>query len=198
MKIVKTIFFRFDDICLNTDMKLVNDMCEFILEAVKNSKIILCLSPLVHDMSYEEGKHKQRIFPAILNAHSDYRLFFNVDHAGFPLPDLNSLKLNKNIILASHALVHVDHRLLTKSQQEMSILISCSLAKSKTFVPPFNKWNKDTELVCEENGIQLIKFEDGWLSMEHNQYNTEHDKWYLHSREFILEGFKGWFSNVKK
>ena len=90
-------------------------------------------------------------------------------------------------------MIHVDHRLLSRDAQEMSILISSSLVKSKIFIPPFNKWNKDTESICEENGIELVKFEDGWLCMEYNEYVEEQDKWYLHAREFMFENFKKWF-----
>jgi hypothetical protein len=65
--------------------------------------------------------------------------------------------------------------------------------KSKIFIPPFNKWNKDTDDICKEHGIELIKFEDGWLSMEHNKFNDIHNKWYLHAREFTFDNFKKWF-----
>ena len=84
-----------------------------------------------------------------------------------------------------------------KEVQEISILISASLVKSKIFIPPFNKWNEDTEDVCYEHGIELIKFEDGWLSMEHNKFFDSHNKWYLHAREFDIENFKKWFDNGK-
>jgi hypothetical protein len=180
--------FRFDDVCLNTDMKLIEDMSEFIFDNINNVSVVWGVSPLMHDMSYENQRDKQRTFPKILNAYSDYRIFFNVDRAGIP-----EIK-NKNIIVASHGLVHVDHRLLTKEQQEMSILISSSLCKSTTFIPPFNKWDKNTEEVCKQANITLIKFEEGWLSMEHNHYNKSHFKWYLHSRAFSLKSFKEWFN----
>jgi len=91
--------------------------------------------------------------------------------------------------------VHVDHRLLKKEAQELSILVSCSLSKSKIFVPPFNKWNKDTDEICEEHGIELVKFEDGWLCMEYNNFDVNHDLWYVHSREFTVESFKKWIIN---
>ena len=85
---------------------------------------------------------------------------------------------------------------LPKSVQEISILISASLVKSKIFIPPFNKWNKDTEEICDEHGIELVKFEDGWLSMEHNNFSDIHNKWYLHAREFEYDDFVKWFGNV--
>jgi hypothetical protein len=90
--------------------------------------------------------------------------------------------------------VHVDHRLLHKCAQELSILVSCSLAKSSIFIPPFNKWNKDTEEVCKENHIELIKFEDGWLSMEHNEYKEDQQLWYLHARDFNFDKVKDWLN----
>jgi hypothetical protein len=186
----KTKIFRFDDVCINADMKLINNMTDFMFKKFPSCIVLWGVSPLVHDMSNEKSDiEKQRIFPKILNAHSDFRNYYQVDLAG--LPDLNP-----KATLAAHGLVHVDHRLLPKPAQEMSILISASLVKSKIFIPPFNKWNKDTQEICDEHGIELIKFEDGWLSMEHNNYNDVHDKWYLHAREFELDNFYKWFKNA--
>lgn len=179
--------FRFDDVCINADMELINNMTNFLVERFVGCTVLWGVSPLVHDMSYEKSDvSKQRIFPKILNAYSDYRVFYNVDNAGLP-------KFNKNATLASHGLIHVDHRLLSRDAQEVSILVSSSLVKSKIFIPPFNKWNRDTDDICKENGIELVKFEDGWLCMEYNEYIEEQDKWYLHAREFSFENFKKWF-----
>jgi hypothetical protein len=180
--------FRFDDVCINADMELINNMTNFLVDRFPGCIVLWGVSPLVHDMSGEKSDiSKQRIFPKILNAHSDYRVFYNVDKAGLP-------EYNKNATLASHGLIHVDHRLLSRDAQEVSILISSSLVKSKIFIPPFNKWNKDTDDICKENGIELIKFEDGWLCMEYNQYNEDQQRWYLHAREFSFEDFKKWFN----
>ncbi len=179
--------FRFDDVCINANMELINDMTNFLFEKFPTCKVLWGVSPLVHDMSDTSGKTSERIFPQILNAHSDHRLFFNVDFAGIP-------KLHSKATMAGHGLIHVDHRLLTYEQQEMSIIISASLVKSKIFIPPFNKWNNDTDAICKEHGIELVKFEDGWLSMEHNKFNSTHTLWYLHAREFKFEDFKNWFS----
>ena len=54
-------FFRFDDICVNADMNLANEMVDYLHETFNGCRVIFCVSPLVHDMSYEKGKHKQRI-----------------------------------------------------------------------------------------------------------------------------------------
>jgi len=178
---------RFDDICCNTNMDDANAMANFVIESVPNSEVIFCVSPLIHNMSGENDSNTlQRIFPKIFNAYSDYRKFYTVDLCGIP-------KMTSGVVIASHGLIHVDHRLLHRSAQELSILASCSLVKSNIFVPPFNKWNKDTEIICKENNIELIKFEDGWLSMEHNNYNPKHFLYYLHNREFSYRDFVSWF-----
>lgn len=179
--------FRFDDICVNADMNLANKMANWLKEKFSDCEVIFCFSPLVHDMSGETGKNSQRIFPKILNAYSDHRLFYGVQKCGLP-------ENISDVIHAGHGLVHVDHRLLSKDVQEMSILVSCSLVNAKIFVPPFNKWNADTENICEEHGIKLVKFEEGWKCMEYNNFDPSHRLWYLHHREFNFEQFKEWFN----
>lgn len=185
---MEKMIFRFDDVCINADMNHIERMTDFLFSKFPDCEVIWAISPLVHDMTLESNLvSQQRIFPKILNAHSDFRVYYMVDKLGIP-------NINPKVTVAAHALIHVDHRLLDKSAQEMSILISCSLCKSKVFVPPFNKWNKDTESICIENGIKLVKFEEGWKSIEYNKYNPNHRLWYLHAREIKFENFTEWFS----
>jgi len=184
--------FRFDDVCVNADMELIQKMTDFLFDRFPDRVVVMWgLSPLVNDMSSEQSPiEQQRIFPRILNAHSDHRLFYQVDKLG--IPD----KIDKRVALASHGLIHVDHRLLSKDAQEMSILISDSLAgNTKCFIPPFNKWNKDTEDICNEHQIILVKFEEGWKCMEYNSFDVNHSRWYLHAREFTFEQFREWFNH---
>jgi hypothetical protein len=166
-------------------MNLAIEIANTIKQRIPSAEVVFAISPLVHDMSSETTPSNERIFPKILNAHSDHRKFYQVDTCGIPqIPDW--------IIRAGHGLVHVDHRLLTKEAQELSIIASCSLAKASIFVPPFNKWNNDTSDICREQKIQLVKFEDGWLCCEYNEYNPMHHLWYIHAREFTVEKFKKW------
>jgi hypothetical protein len=183
---VEDMIFRFDDICINADMNNANALVDIIRSFYPKCDILYCMSPLVCDMDTGDAKTDQRIFPKIFNAYSDYRKFYKVTKCSVP----NNIP--KGILLASHGLVHVDHRLLEFSAQEMSILVSCSLTGSSIFVPPFNKWNYDTEKICNDNEIDLVKFEDGWLCAEYNPFNVDHEKWYLHSREFTPNQFKQW------
>lgn len=179
--------FRFDDICVNCNMDTVNLMTDYILQNVPDSQVLWGISPLVHNMSNETGSKVERVYPKIFNALSDINVFFRPNIAGVP-------KLRDDVVTAGHGLIHIDHRLLTPEQQEMSILISCSLANAKVFIPPFNKWNVHTELICNENNIKLIKFENGWKCMEYNNYDSNHELWYIHSREMSYENFVNWFN----
>lgn len=172
---------RFDDICYGADMKLVNEMVDHLQKKIKEVKIIWACSPIVSSDSI----HQQRVFPKEWNALSDYKIHYTLDLMGHPVT-------RKGIEIASHGLIHVDHRLLHRSAQELSILLSCSILDCKMFVPPFNKWNKDTEDICRENDIQLIKFEQGWKSMEYNNYDHKTKFWYLHAREWNMKTFKAW------
>lgn len=175
---------RFDDVCINCDMESLNEMGSYAHSL--GARVLYCISPLVHNMNHENEKNKQRIYPKIMNAYSDYREFFKVDIASVPeIPDF--------AVRASHGLIHVDHRLLDERAQEMSILVSCSIAKSKIFVPPFNKWNTSTERICRENDIELVKFEDGWKCMEYNTFDPTQNLWYVHHREMSVGAFKKWF-----
>lgn len=166
-----------DDICLNSNMADVNNVTDYLLT---KGDVIWAVSPIVHDLDNE------RVFPSILTAMSDVTNFYFADNIGVP-------KLRNDVIIASHGLIHADHRLLSCEAQELSILLSCSILKSKTFVPPFNKWNKDTQKICDKHSIELIKFENGWLSMEHNPNLEGHQKWYLHHWKFKLNKIQEWF-----
>lgn len=183
------IFFRIDDISLNTNREKISNIIDIILNKYVNSNIILGISPIVHDMKEFSNKKQERIFPEILNAYSDFRVFYNVDKIGIPFEIINNLLKYKNIKLAGHGLIHVDHRLLTKDVQELSIMVSCNLIKSKIFIPPFNKYNKYTEEICDEQNIELIKFEDGWKHLLYQKIDNNFNKYYFHSHDFTLEEF---------
>ncbi len=104
-----------------------------------------------------------------------------LDHAAFA-----------SAVIASHGLIHVDHRLMGREAQELSIVASCSLVGAKIFVPPFNKWNRDTASVCDEHGIELVKFEDGWRHVRFNAFDPSHDKYYLHTHDTTATWLREW------
>lgn len=176
--------FRFDDVCSNADMKNHVEITDFILKKFPGAQIIWAYSPMV----CSSEKKTQRVFPKKWNAFSDYRQFYKMDAISF------MVDVPKIVEIASHGLVHCDHRLMPYAAQELSIVLSCSLTNSNMFIPPFNKWNQDTEKICKEHGIKLIKFEDGWLSAEYNDFTEENRLWYLHAREWNYEEFVRWLN----
>ena len=173
--------FRFDDVCKNSDMELLTQLTDELHRQIGDIQVIWAISPIVS----RSEKETQRVFPRHWNACSDIRQHYKLN-------DLQLPGIHPRASAASHGLVHIDHRLLSHGAQEMSIVLSCSLTGSRTFVPPFNKWNKDTETICRENSIRLIKFEDGWLSSEYNDFDPSHKLWYLHAREWTKESFSNW------
>lgn len=168
--------FRFDDICYNTNIEKTIGMANFLKEKFEKCIILFAISPLCYDVSGQ--KNKEAVHPSIFNPISDYRIYYNLDYCEVPnwIPEY--------VTKASHGLLHIDHRLLTKRCQEMSIVCSCRLIKTNIFVPPKNHWTEDTEKICKEHGIELIKFEDGWLNLKFNKYDKKHRRYYLHSADY--------------
>ncbi len=175
--------FRFDDICINTDMRNCNLLAELLKTRFPTCEIWYCISPLVSDMTQHTNDQSelQRIFPKLYNAQSDIRNFFCVDFAGVPndIPDF--------VRRVNHGLFHADHRLMTGAQQELSIMAGSSLTKSNIFVPPFNKYDENTEAICERLQIQLVRFIDGWMGMEHEKFDMNKNLWYLHPRHWNVD-----------
>lgn len=181
--------FRIDDVSLNTPVDRLTQMITEIRARFADARILIAVSPIVFDMVEERGLSQERPFPAILNAFSDPRVFYKGDRLGIP-DFLGALETNYGVEIASHGLIHVDHRLLTKEAQELSILVSASIIGSRIFVPPFNKWNQDLKDVCESNQLELVVWEEGW---EHLVYSTEpfsqDGKYYFHTHDFELGVF---------
>jgi len=172
--------FRFDDVCCGSNSERDRQIVHLLTDA--GATVIHALSVAVDKI---ESSRRERIFPKVWNAHSDPFIHYQLDQVQTPYK-------HARVTLASHGLVHVDHRLIHKEAQRLSIVLSCSLVGAKMFVPPFNKWNSDTEEVCKEHGIELVKFEDGWLSMEYNDFDPAHELYYLHAREWTLDKVKEW------
>jgi hypothetical protein len=177
---------RIDDISVNLDPDRLEKFLALIRAANQDLTILLAVSPAVFDMPKRDtgnGAIAERVFPSILNAHSDHKVFYKIEKIGIPFW-LDEMVEKYDCVLASHGLIHVDHRLLPMGAQEMSIVTSLSLIKSNIFVPPFNKYNKDTELVCEENEIDLIKWEDGWNHLGYQPFANDGRNYYVHLHDY--------------
>lgn len=184
--------FRIDDVSVNTDLVGLRDIFYVVAARLPKAEILLAVSPMVHDLSEEPQAERGRIFPKILGAMSDPRVFFRPDRCGVPRVDFATDRVR----YAAHGLIHIDHRLMAREAQELSILASCSLVGSKTFVPPFNKWNRETVAICEEHGITLVKFEDGWRHVSHNGFDRTQQLYYFHEHDTPAARLAAWFDEA--
>ena len=183
--------FRFDDVCINSDIELHNQMTDWLFEKFPHCEVIWAVSPLV-----SSGAEPGRVFPRVWSAYSSWDIHCHYDTFGIP-------NIHPKVTRATHGLIHADHRFLPYEAQRMSIHLSARLIGASLFVPPFNKWNEDTERAC--GATRLIKFENGWRSMEHNLHTDKNwtcgepgrsfpgQQWYLHAREWTMDKFINWF-----
>lgn len=135
------------------------------------------------------GKFKQSVYPDLPLKEQELDYFFDVDGVK---SDYWCVELEyPNLKLASHGLWHFDHTKVDSQLKKASIISSCRLLKTDIFVPPFNRWDEEMDLICLSNNIQMIKSnEAGWKSFEHNKFDPSHELWYFHSWMWTLEKFK--------
>lgn len=182
--------FRFDDISVNTDERKLDKMIAFLRSTFKPDqlRIILAVSPAVYEMRHcEKTLDRERIFPAIWHTESDYRVFYRMQGLGVP-PVVPALR-KSGVEVAAHGMVHVDHRLLPRAAQELSIVMSCSVLECDTFVPPFHKWNKDTEDICAEHMILLVKYDHSWRHLVYHPFDYRNPNYYVHTHDFHYQDF---------
>lgn len=182
--------FRFDDICLNTDVDRLSEMVR-VIRRLPKSRIIFAVSPMGHDMHDAPGLERERIFPAMFHVEHDHRVFYKPDWTGVPEPKVLAMA----DVVAAHGLIHVDHRLLSRKVQELSIVAACALVKSQVFMPPFNKWNEKTREVCSEHGIELMTAFD-WKHLKFHAVSCEHENYYVHTHDLSLTEFTSRFAAV--
>lgn len=159
--------FRNDDVNYNTNKKKLAEIYGVIHSIFPDAEIWSCIT-LFSDINGRES-----VYNDLPLKNKDINWFYK--NASRFMYDYRH-PLYK---VASHGLYHINHANVSRETQEMSIIGSCSYLKTNIFVPPFNSFNKDTLDICKENGIN-IKI-DGWKSMEHNEFDSNHKDWYLHS-----------------
>lgn len=173
--------FRIDDVSQNTDMTELQDIVKVILERFPYAEIWYCVNPICKT-SFDGS-----VYPGVPFKDRENLFFYNVN-ASFSDERVWRLKTSGKIV--SHGLLHADHSRLQYDAQEMSIVTSCNLLNTAIFVPPFNRWNQVTEAVCRINNIRLVKPEDGWKSLEHEEFNDKHKLWYFHPWKWSANWFK--------
>ena len=188
--------FRFDDISINTDSDKLMKMIGLIRRTLRSASvdILISVSPAVQRMdACADPFERERPFPSMFHVESDFRVFYRPDLIAIP-PIVTKICQNPDISIAGHGMIHVDHRLMKRSAQELSIVMSCALLQCRTFVPPFHKWNAKTESVCDEHGIELVKYDSSWRHLFYHKFDAEHQRYYLHTHDFTYEDFCARFS----
>lgn len=163
------LIFRNDDINMNTDFFELDNMYSIIRSMFPSCEIWSCVT--IFSKKNELGS----VYPMPPFKDKPLSFFFDVNLFCDRYDPMKGVKI------ASHGLWHIDHSNVSRDLQEASIITSCKLLGTHTFVPPFNRWNKETEDICLNNNIKLVKFEEGWKSLEHNHFSPTHLLWYWHS-----------------
>lgn len=168
--------FRIDDVSINTNPIRLSEMVGMLRSAHPGCRVMMAVSPCVFKSNDE------RVFPSMLHREPDFRMFYKSNALGVPYEMVAMAD-----VVAAHGMAHVDHRLLERSAQEMSIVMSCSLVGSRIFVPPFHKYDVDTIAVCEEFGIELARLHDGMSHLKFNKVGAC-DYYYFHTHDFATMG----------
>lgn len=176
-------YFRNDDINMNTNFFELDDIYNAIHDLFPKAEIWSCVTV------FSRANKKGAIYPKVPFKNKPFEYFLEVDRV------CDNYKPPKFVKVVSHGLWHLDHTDITTDLQEASIVTSCNLLGTSTFVPPFNHWNTDTEAICKKHDIQLIKsYENSkpnefiWKSLEHNKFDDKYSKWYFHSWSWSREG----------
>lgn len=177
---------RIDDVCGNCDSSIVDSIVEESLK--RDFTVMMCISLFYNSEGIVRGMPED---PELL-PYSDPTRHYSVDRMmSFTNGTIKDWR-DRKVRIVSHGLIHVDHRLISRGAQEMSIVVSCALLSTNYFLPPYHKWNPDTESVCKQHNIGLIKYEDGWLSAAYKPFIPGR-KYYIHPNLYeTTEGFVQW------
>lgn len=175
---------RNDDVSSNTgELKQVYDVINSKLDCT----ILSCTTVL------SKNAFSGAVYPDLPLIDKPIEYFFDVDAAKYYGSGIE--EDYDNLIVASHGLWHFDHTKVDSQLKKASIISSCRLLEADIFVPPFNKWDEEMELICTSNGIQMIKSQDeGWKSFEHNKFDPTHKLWYFHSWRWDSQRLKEYLS----
>lgn len=169
--------FRNDDVSMNTDFFKLDEIYNSIHDVFPDAEIWSCVT------IFARSNTKGTIYPQVPFKSKPFDYFLEVDRV------LDKYKPPSFVKIVSHGLWHLNHADISDDLQEASIVTSCNILDTTIFVPPFNYWNKTTEDICRKHDIELIKTYDRevdpsdfiWRSIEHNEFNPAHNKWYFHS-----------------
>lgn len=176
---MESLIFRNDDLSPNSNINQIRQISQILLQKY-HCEIWQSVS------FFAKGTYSGSVYPGAPFKDQPKKFFYDINKF---LPNIHHLR-NKMLPckLVSHGLIHTDHSQLSWDAQEMSILTSCNLIETDIFVAPFGKWNEDTKAICEDNNIMLVG-QEGWKSLEHNEFDPNHKQWYFHAWRFMTDEF---------
>lgn len=177
------LIFRNDDVSENTNFKQLYELYSVIESFAPMSEIWSCVTVLSH--SAPSGA----VYPSLPLKTKPFEYFLDVNQA-IANPHMIPAKV------VSHGLWHFDHTKIERELMAASIVSSCKLLYTDTFVPPFNKWSEAMSDVCRYHGIRLVKSnEEGWKSFEFNEFDPSHELWYFHSWKWTPEKLRDYLAH---
>lgn len=171
------VIFRNDDINPSTDFNNVKKQYNVIRELVPDVEIWQGVT-----LFGKENK-KGSVYADTPFKDKPTDWFFDIDNY------YSHKSCNLSDKQCSHGLFHADHTRMSRDAQAMSIIGSCKILKSDTFLPPFNRYNGETKLICKENGIHMIT-KTGWKNLIFNDFDPNHKLWYWHSWEWSAKALE--------
>lgn len=181
--------FRFDDVSVNTNADKLGALIQILLDYDQGNIVVLAISSIVFDPSSQlSPEQHERVHPSVLTPQSSLTPYYRGTRCGVP----RVFGPHPRVRYAGHGLMHVDHRLLERQTQEMSILGSCALAGAKIFVPPYNHWDHTTLSICEQHRIELVCYEHGWLHAKFQPYDRYQNMYYAHPFDFTPKTLTDW------
>lgn len=181
-KTLKEVIFRNDDVNPNTDFIELAKIYQTIREYFPGARILQAVTIFGN---YKGIKGQGEVYQDDVPFKDNPNNWFYYVNAQLD----QKFPRFKDIEIASHGLLHSDHTKLSHDAQEMSIVTSCNILNSKIFVPPFNKWNEDTDDICLRNEIILVKSKN-WKNLEYEEFNKNHRLWYFHSWRWTHKSFR--------
>jgi len=167
------IIFRNDDVCKNTNIFKLKKVYDVLTTYFSDCRIINCINVI------SRKTNRGSVYDEVPFKDNPVKWFYDINQ--FMDKELiEQLPFEK----ASHGLFHVDHTKIHRDTQLMSIMGSTSYIGTTMFMPPFARWNEDTQSVCRQCGIKLLTDGRQWKSLEFEKFDPEHKFWYFHSWRF--------------
>ena len=181
---------RIDDVSSNTDLTELKKILNYIVIVDQIKEVIVGIN------LFSKSNIFSSVYPNPPFKNKPMEYFYDVDSI-LPLSVISSFGF---VNIASHGLLHVDHSQIHRHAQEISIITSCNLLCTKKFIPPFNKYDYNTLSICNQYGIDVLKPEDGWKSMDKsafvdNDFDINYKYWYMHPWRWTFGKFKAFIDS---